>query len=630
VEPKLPEVNVETESDDPLDPNLEPIKINPATSTFNQFKVEPIKLWIGKQLENQDISPATLKTVIKAYDNYPDGLLAIPSTKGGSPRLIVPVVAQENLIKQVHLDIHHQSHRKVQNILYPLYWWPRMDRDIERVCKACSHCQAGKMRRERIKSEFDALAPQSKAGPRQHYGMDFYGLAKGEILVIVDLFTRETILQWLPTRKQEQVAQTILRRVIFERGVPLSIRSDSAPELMKGVVQRICSYLNIRQIVTGGHNPRGNAICERANQTLGNMIRKLTDKEYISLKNLALPAFQYAMNITPHSSIGCSPFEAGHGLPAQSVAQARLLAQQTLADGARGIDLDADDLLEDVDKTFDTNELKSVMELAMRMAEIVRSTSEWHRRMTSNKLSQIGKSINYDALIPGAQVYFFKPPSAQEALERGRKAKHLDHYTGPATILRAIGTRSFVLQYTDGKGVTRTYQRDASMISPVPPKSIKGDPSISKTSDKPPYLHQNLTQSPIEEGEYVIIKDTKVSKTWYCAQVLEKLPDRIKVSYYTTTTPALANYAKAPYSKRLIRAQEAIFLKTWASPTGEATTSDPLTSRRKSQLWTGLVPLKFLDEVLLVRNVGLTALGSLTPATNILVANLKIAHHVGA
>jgi hypothetical protein len=102
------------------------------------------------------------------------------------------------------------------------------------------------------------------------------------------------------------------------------------------------------------------------------MIRKLTDKEYSTLKTLALPAFQYAMNITPHSSIRCSPFEAGHGLPAQSVAHARLLAQRTLADGARGMDLDADDLLEDVDNTFDTSEVKSVMELAMRMAEIVR------------------------------------------------------------------------------------------------------------------------------------------------------------------------------------------------------------------------------------------------------------------
>jgi hypothetical protein len=98
------------------------------------------------------------------------------------------------------------------------------------------------------------------------------------------------------------------------------------------------------------------------------MIRKLTDKEYNTLNTLALPTFQYAMNISPHSSIGCLPFEAGHGLPAQSVAHARLLAQQTLADGARGMDLDS-------------SELKSVMELAMRMAEIVRSTSEWHRRM---------------------------------------------------------------------------------------------------------------------------------------------------------------------------------------------------------------------------------------------------------
>jgi hypothetical protein len=81
---------------------------------------------------------------------------------------------------------------------------------------------------------------------------------------------------------------------------------------------------------------------------------------------------------------------------------------------------------------------------------------------------------------------------------------------------------------------------------------------------QPPHLHRSLKLSPIEEGEYVIIKDTKEAKPWYCAQVLEKLPDRIKVSYYTTTTPALVNHAKAPYSERLLRIQEAIFLKTWA------------------------------------------------------------------
>jgi hypothetical protein len=190
---------------------VQPIKIDPKSSNFNKFEVDPIKSWIGKQLKDQTISQSILGNVIKTHDNYPDGLLAIPFTKGGPPRITVPVEAQENLVKQAYLDIHHQNHRKV----YPLYWWPFMAKEIERICKACDHCQSGKMRREKIKSEFDALGPQSKAGPRQHYGMDFYGLMKGEVLVIVDLFTRETILQWIPSRKQEQFAHTILRRVIF-------------------------------------------------------------------------------------------------------------------------------------------------------------------------------------------------------------------------------------------------------------------------------------------------------------------------------------------------------------------------------------------------------------------------------
>jgi hypothetical protein len=142
------------------------------------------------------------------------------------------------------------------------------------------------------------------------------------------------------------------------------------------------------------------------------------------------------------------------------------------------MDLDADDLLEDVNITFDTSELKAVIELAMRMSDIVRSTSEWHRRMTSKKLSQSEKSINYEALIPGAKVYFYKPPTALEVKRRGRKAKHLDHYTGPATIVRSIGTRSFVIQYTDVQDTPRTYQRDASMILLVPPTEIKVTPRM--------------------------------------------------------------------------------------------------------------------------------------------------------
>jgi hypothetical protein len=96
-----------------------------------------------------------------------------------------------------------------------------------------------------------------------------------------------------------------------------------------------------------------------------------------------------------------------------------------------------------------------------------------------------------------------------------------------------------------------------------------------------------LELSPIEEGEHVLIKNSKESKTSYCAQMLERLPDRIKVSYYTTITPSLAKYAKAIYEEKSSRVREAIFLKTWSTSTGESTTVEPVSSRKKNKLWVG-------------------------------------------
>ncbi len=91
------------------------------------------------------------------------------------------------------------------------------------------------------------------------------------------------------------------------------------------------------------------------------------------------------------------------------------------------------------------------------------------------------------------------------------------------------------------------------MISLVPSIEIKSDPSDSNREEKAPHAHQSIALSPI---------DTKDANTWYCAQVLEKLPDRIKVSYYITSTLTLPKYRQTTYKQRLRRLQEIIFLRT--------------------------------------------------------------------
>jgi hypothetical protein len=68
----------------------------------------------------------------------------------------------------------------------------------------------------------------------------------------------------------------------------------------------------------------------------------------------------------------------------------------------------------------------------------------------------------------------------------------------------------------------------------------------------------------------------------------------------------------------------------WSLPDGRATTISPEVSKKKSSLWTGQILISFLDEKLLIRNVGLSSQGKLDSTSLNLAAKLKIPHHVGA
>ncbi len=554
--------------------------------------------------------------------------MAIPN-EDGSPRIIVPKSQGLALVLQTHEDIHHQSHLKVLYILKPLYYWPEMMGDIENICTSCQTCMTAQVRRRHLKAKFDPNAPPSTMLPRQDDGIDFYGVYNGEIMVIVNLFTRETMLTHLNQRTQDKVAQTILNAIIFQRGVPRTLRTDNAPELstLTGAVSAICEYLKISQIRTGGRNPRGNSICERVNQSFGSLIRKLSDQEYKQLKRIAIPAFQFALNTTFNSAIRYTPFEAGHGLQATTVAQARLQAARDATTAEGGRDGDA---LEDVDTFFDQGIIKEQLELAVRMAEVVRATSEWHRRMTSENLSQSGQAVELGKYVIEHKAYFYKPPSMNETITRGRRAKHIDHYVGPGIITKHIGTRSMVIRY-NGKD----FQRDAGMILLEKTRMEAEDPTIADRLIIGPQILAGTMEptQPLQEGEFVIIKDDPNAPTWYCAEIRKVLADRIEVNYYTTITPALLNYPEAPITQRNERLEEASFLRTWCLDRGKGlpTTTPPSTNYGKMKhLWWGRIPLEDVFKHILVRGVGLSALGKFDEDTIKLAANLNTPHHEGA
>jgi hypothetical protein len=101
----------------------------------------------------------------------------------------------------------------------------------------------------------------------------------------------------------------------------------------------------------------------------------------------------------------------------------------------------------------------------VEVAEEVKAVSEWHHRMTHEGLDQKEQRYNMDHLVEGAKVYFYRPPSVLDVVKKTRKVKHIDHYVGPAVIIKKIGSRSFQISYTNPlTGTTQLLQRDAGMI----------------------------------------------------------------------------------------------------------------------------------------------------------------------
>ena len=109
-----------------------------------------------------------------------------------------------------------------------------MPKEVKLYVTACSTCQANSVRRSHLNNTFQKRALENLPMPRQSYGIDFYGVPNAEILVIVDLCTRETTLCYMKNRNQDNVARALLTHIIFSKGVPTTLRSDYAPELVDG------------------------------------------------------------------------------------------------------------------------------------------------------------------------------------------------------------------------------------------------------------------------------------------------------------------------------------------------------------------------------------------------------------
>ena len=182
-------------------------------------KPSPIEDWVGHQTEEIPKNGRLLEVNEKPI-HYPPNLIMVMDDKGRK-LIVVPLSEQLSLTRQAHMTLIHQKGQRVFHDLAQKYFWTNMEADIINTCKTCKECLANQVQRKRLTAEFAQATEDNMPMPRMAYGIDFYGHNDGEILVALDLCTREVLLWFLPSRKQDLVAKSLLSGLIFQKGVPL-------------------------------------------------------------------------------------------------------------------------------------------------------------------------------------------------------------------------------------------------------------------------------------------------------------------------------------------------------------------------------------------------------------------------
>jgi len=132
------------------------------------------------------------------------------------------------------------------------------------------------------------------------------------VLVVIDHATKYVEAQACKDQQAETAANFIFSNIICRYGAPKEILSDKGQAFTGTLIATLSKLCGISQKFTAGYHPQTNALTERFNRTIQEVLSKFVNPEQSNWDDL-LQASVFAYNTSIHSSTGFTPFEMVHG-----------------------------------------------------------------------------------------------------------------------------------------------------------------------------------------------------------------------------------------------------------------------------------------------------------------------------
>ena len=229
---------------------------------------------------------------------------------------IVPQSLVEELLRSTHSTSTggHLGVAKVTEKIRQRFYWPGFQEDVKLFISRCPQCQK---RSNPPKAHRHALVDWKASYPFHHIGIDFMGPlleSNGHkvILLIGDHFTKWYEAVPLPDQRASTTATALIEHWISRFGCPHSIHSDQGRNFESLLFKNLLSLLEIDKSRTTAFHPQSNAVIERMNRTLQNMLAKCINAEQNNWSQ-QLPYVMMAYRSSVHESTGYTPQFLVHG-----------------------------------------------------------------------------------------------------------------------------------------------------------------------------------------------------------------------------------------------------------------------------------------------------------------------------